>query len=180
MSLEVARRLRPVPSPDDAVDTSAAGAVAGALAAVPMLGVMALLNRTLPGYSKEHRLPPMKITRRVAEESGIVDDLPPPGQQAAGFAAHLGFGGATGSIFGQLAARFPRLARRPVASGIGFGLLVWAVSYAGWLPGLGLFPPAHRRTPRRNATIILAHVAWGALLGPLTLRLHNRHEGSAR
>ena len=62
----------------------------------------------------------------------------------------------------------PNVSAPPAAKGVAWGLAVWAGSYAGWLPAAGILPPPHRRPMRRNVNIILAHVAWGALLGLLT------------
>jgi len=43
--------------------------------------------------------------------------------------------------------------------------LVWFVSYQGWVPALGLLPPAHRDRPGRPATMLIAHWVYGATLG---------------
>jgi putative membrane protein len=55
--------------------------------------------------------------------------------------------------------------------GIGFGLLVWAGSYLGLLPALGLLSPATQHAPQRNLLMIAAHLVWGAVLGAVTDRL---------
>ena len=46
-----------------------------------------------------------------------------------------------------------------------FGLGVWAVSYLGWIPALGLLPPPYRDNPRRAWTTLTAHLVYGAVLG---------------
>src|SRR5687768_3494177 len=65
---------------------------------------------------------------------------------------HLGFGAAAGAL---------RAALAPRSSGVAFGLGVWAASYAGWAPALGLMPPPTRDRPGRPATMIIAHVIYG-------------------
>jgi uncharacterized membrane protein YagU involved in acid resistance len=50
-------------------------------------------------------------------------------------------------------------------AGISFGLLVWAISYLGLLPALGLYPSPRKDTGRRTAIMVLAHIVWGAMLG---------------
>ena len=48
-----------------------------------------------------------------------------------------------------------------------FGIAVWAVSYAGWVPKLGLMQPPSRDRPGRPTAMILAHLVYGATLGAL-------------
>ena len=62
----------------------------------------------------------------------------------------------------------PCLPLGPIASGVGYGLAVWAGSYLGFLPALGLHPPATRESPGRNVMNIGAHLVWGATLGAVT------------
>ena len=145
-----------------------AAATAGLVASIPMLVVMDLLNRMLPGESEESRLPPMKVTTRLAEEVDVVDRMPPVAENVLGFIAHLGFGGGMGTLYGGVS---PHVSLPPAMKGMGFGLLVWICSYAGWLPALGILPSPHHRTVRRNVVIILSHLVWGMLLGLLTDRL---------
>jgi putative membrane protein len=45
---------------------------------------------------------------------------------------------------------------------------VWAGSYLGLLPVLGILSPATRHPTGRNALMIAAHIIWGATLGILT------------
>jgi len=48
--------------------------------------------------------------------------------------------------------------------GIPFGILVWLVSYFGFLPMVSLLRPAGEHSPRRNLLMFGVHVVWGALL----------------
>ena len=145
-----------------------AGGVAGFLATVPMTVVMVALHRRLPP-GEQQPLPPHTITMELAEEAGVADEIAPPGRQlAATMAGHFGYGAATGALY---AATEDKIDAPAVGKGIAWGLAVWAVSYLGWLPATGLFPPATDETPRRNALMIAAHVVWGAATGALTRRL---------
>jgi hypothetical protein len=82
---------------------------------------------------------------------------------------HFAFGMGAGALYvwGQGRLAFPGAA---VARGIGFGLLVWGASYFGWVPALGIMPPAHRDRPGRAKMMAAAHVVYGAVLGRLTAR----------
>jgi hypothetical protein len=45
------------------------------------------------------------------------------------------------------------------------GVAIWAGSYLGWLPTVGILTPATRHPWRRNLLMIVAHVIWGVALG---------------
>ena len=51
--------------------------------------------------------------------------------------------------------------------GATYGFLVWAAGYEGWVPMLGILPPAHRDRRSRVATMMLAHLVYGSVLGRL-------------
>ena len=51
--------------------------------------------------------------------------------------------------------------------GVVYGLGVWAVSYKGWIPALGILPPPERDQPGRPVIMVAAHVVYGLVLGAL-------------
>jgi uncharacterized membrane protein YagU involved in acid resistance len=71
--------------------------------------------------------------------------------------------------------------RYPVVTGVAYGLLVWTVSYLGWIPPAGLMPPATRQPRARRDMMIVAHVVWSAALGLAAngLAAGRRHTGMA-
>ena len=154
-----------------------AGALGGLAASVPMAFVMMGLNRYLPVSrrswpEKLRPLPPKEIVVETAIRANV-EEAVQPGQRwdAATWIGHLGYGAATASLY-PLATRplpLPYLAR-----GMLFALGVWAGSYLGWLPALGILPPATRQTPRRNAVMILSHLSWGSLLALFTRLFEQR------
>jgi len=58
---------------------------------------------------------------------------------------------------------------------VAFGLGVWAASYVGWIPALGLLPPPGKDNPRRAWTILTAHVVYGAILGATLAKWGSGH-----
>ncbi|MDQ1512606.1 MAG: hypothetical protein QOC59_448 [Microbacteriaceae bacterium] len=103
--------------------------------------------------------PPVLIVRK------FLPNLPEPLVQAASWTAHFGYGVAGGVLHDVL------LRARPTpANGVAFALALWAASYEGWVPVAGVLPPAHADDRRRVATMIAAHVVYGATLGALTGR----------
>ena len=141
----------------------AGGALAGLAATAPMTLVMEVLHRQLPRHER-HALPPRTITMRVARRTGQHHRLDQDQRLGATLAAHFAYGAAAGGLYAPIA---QSLHLPAVPGGIGFGLLVWLVSYLGWLPAVGLFPPPAEESPRRSAVMIAAHMVWGAALGAL-------------
>jgi hypothetical protein len=119
-------------------------------------------HRRLP-VAQQYPLPPRIITDRIAARAPLPEwAIPEPGPTRA-LGAHFAFGAAAGALYGSV--KTPLRDRYPVGSGIAYGLLVWGVSYLGWVPSAGLMTPASRQPARRNAMMIGAHVVWGAALG---------------
>jgi hypothetical protein len=60
--------------------------------------------------------------------------------------------------------------------GLTFGLGVWAVSYLGLMPALGLHESATEHLRRRNLLMIAAHAVWGTAPAGVSGMLDaNRH-----
>ena len=148
----------------------AAGAAAGLAATVPMTAAMQLMHRQLPARER-YPLPQRRITMRAADKAGVQRHLDEPGRLGLTVAAHFGYGTAVGALFGLIAPRRPAEA---AAAGAGFGLFVWAVSYLGLMPALGLHPPATKEPAGRNGMMIAAHLVWGATAGLLTHAIVSR------
>ena len=126
------------------------GAIAGVAGTVAMTAAMNRLHPRLP-RSDRYPLPPREITERIVDVEGnaAIKD--------AATAAHHGYGAVTGAL---LAAAQPAMT---VRFGSGAGVAVWAASYFGWIPAMGVLSPAHRHPPARNALMIAAHLVWGAV-----------------
>jgi hypothetical protein len=133
----------------------AAGGLGGAAATVVMTAWMAAGQLTGPHGEQ----PPKRLVRRFAGRAGIPARRRGSGTWLASAAAHLGFGTSCGALYATV------VPRSAASRGIAFALGVWAASYAGWIPALGLLPPPQRDNPRRAWTILTAHVVYGAVLG---------------
>jgi hypothetical protein len=134
------------------------GLLAGARASMAMSTAM----RGAQALGLIRQLPPRKITDRALEAIGA-RRASRPARSVAAAANHLAFGMACGALYAALGpAR--RFAPEPIP-GILFGGLVWAVSYAGWVPAARILPPPQDDDPERVATMIGAHVVYGAVLG---------------
>jgi hypothetical protein len=138
------------------------GAVAGAVATVPMSAVMVAGDRM--GLMGEQ--PPTAITRAALRGAGV--DRPSAPARLLAPLAHLGFGMTAGVIYGLIRRRVPRVPGGPL--GAIFGLGVWVVSYAGWIPATDMLPRPEKDRPGRPGVMIVAHIVYGIVLGSLVGR----------
>jgi hypothetical protein len=138
------------------------GAAAGVLATAAMSGVMLAARRA--GLMR--KMPPERITEKLLDALGL--GRSEREENAAATAAHFGFGAAAGAPFALV--RPPVVRRHPVLSGLLYGTLVWAASYGGWIPALGILPPPERDRKRRQAAMVAAHLVYGGVLGALAHR----------
>jgi uncharacterized membrane protein YagU involved in acid resistance len=135
-----------------------------------MTVAMELMHRLLP-FEQRHPLPPRQITMQLARRAQVAHHMDEGERTAATLTAHFGYGTMVGSMYGLLC----REGVKPgLLSGTLYGLTVWATSYLGILPALGILKPATRHPPQRNALMIAAHVVWGCVLGGLTRWLHSK------
>jgi len=141
----------------------ASGAVAGFVATGPMTLVMDRLFRQLP-VTRRYPLPPRVVTREAARTAGAHRTLSSRELNGLTLLAHFGYGAACGAAYAALTPRSP--VPHPIGA-VGWGLAVWAGSYLGWLPALGLHPPATREPAERNNLMLAAHVVWGGVAGTL-------------
>jgi hypothetical protein len=133
---------------------SVVGGVAGAAAIFPMTAWM-LVGQASTRHGEQ---PPKRILRKVARRAQIPARRFGPTTLLATAVAHVGVGGGLGALYAAVVPRSTPL------RGMAFGTAVWAVSYAGFLPALKLMPPPHRDKPGRAATILTAHLVYGAAL----------------
>jgi hypothetical protein len=133
------------------------GAIAGAVATLPMTATVRAIHRRLP---KEERYP---ATPRELIDSATGESLPDETARDVTLAAHYAYGAATGALIAALAPR------PSMPAGAAAGTAIWAASYLGWIPAAGLLKPATQHPARRNGMMIAAHLVWGAALA-LTLK----------
>lgn len=139
------------------------GAIAGAVATLFMSAFMLASRR----FGVRGKLPPQKITEAAVRQ--VEPETKASSVKALSVINHFAFGMGAGALYAWGQGRLP-INAPPVARGIGFGLLVWSASYFGWVPALGIMPPAHRDRPGRAEMMAAAHVVYGAVLGKLTVR----------
>jgi uncharacterized membrane protein YagU involved in acid resistance len=137
------------------------GTIGGIVATTAMTWTMDVMFRRLP---KPYRypVPPRELTERISAMAGVCPEPNDARLMTATLASHFGYGALTGAIFPLL---MPTRRLLGAASGISYGLAIWAISYLGWIPALGILRPATEHPLRRNGLMIAAHVVWGSVLG---------------
>lgn len=154
------------------------GCLAGALATAPMTLVMQILHRW--PHPERDALPPEQITEVIAEKAaeqvGAKETLDKPQLQALTLLTHFGFGAAAGAIYAFFA---PKIPAHPALKGAVWGLMVWSLSYLGWLPATQILLPATQQPARRNFLMIVAHLVWGVSTALLTEKLTAKETSEA-
>ena len=147
------------------------GAISGLIATVPMTLIMHGGHRMLP-RREQYPLPPSEIVQVLGEEVGIEQQISEDQHVAVSLVAHFAYGTTAGAMYAPTLSKLPLPA---IISGIAYGLLVWAASYLGWLPAVGILRPATEHPQGRNALNVGSHIVWGAVLGLLYDRIrHHR------
>jgi hypothetical protein len=139
------------------------GAAAGAAATIPMTIVMETLHERLPG-EPPRPLPPRETTEGFAVKLGVRREIDERQMQQLTLASHVGYGALCGALLGLIA---PRNVPGAIAAGVAFGSGVWAGSYLGWLPAVGVRQSALEDPPARSGLMIAAHMVWGAAAGAI-------------
>jgi hypothetical protein len=148
----------------DSMNGLARGALGG-LAATGAMSIPMLLGSRLGGMSKQ---PPERITEDALDVADV-DLHSESTEHALATLAHFAFGAGAGALFGVLHDRFEPPGS-PIIHGLGFGLIVWATSYLGWIPMLGILPAAPNDEPGRRRIMFLSHLLYGAVLGSVVGR----------
>ena len=167
---------RTATEPPSALQVAVQGGGRGFAAGVAATAAMSVVMLAAQRLGFTGRLPPKKITDAMLSVVGVEDIVPSSVKNALTAANHFAFGGACGALFGlghALARRGQGAAAThgvDVGAGLAFGTFVWAVSYAGWVPAVGIMPPPQNDRPGRPASMVIAHWVYGAVLAKLVAR----------
>jgi uncharacterized membrane protein YagU involved in acid resistance len=137
---------------------AARGAIAGAVATGPMTAFMMLTRRQGRTPEIEPRLVEQWVTRATGTSRKLSEDQ----EVTLAGASHVAFGAAAGLLYGCLQRFLPLPA---VITGVAVGLVIWAVSYAGWIPALGILPPPTKEPKETTARRVTMHAIYGASMG---------------
>lgn len=151
----------------NAVDGAVRGALAGGMAALTMTAAMfAAKSAGLMG-----EMPPEKIAASALEKVGLSNHHVL--QDVVASALHITFGAGAGALYGALDEGVA-LPGPALLKGVGFGTAIWTVSYAGWVPALGIMAMPDKDRRGRPQSMLVAHWVYGAALTMILSRLHQR------
>ncbi|HEY7908511.1 MAG TPA: DUF6789 family protein [Thermomicrobiales bacterium] len=140
------------------------GALGGVVGTAGMSAFMLAAGKA--GLMGEH--PPDTIAGAALDAVGV-QQQDEEALDALAILLHFGFGVSCGTLFGLLHRRLPF--RVPAAlHGMVFASIIWVTSYQGWIPALGIMPPASEDRPDRPRVMLLAHLVYGAILGNIVAR----------
>jgi hypothetical protein len=142
----------------------AEAAVRGSVAGVLATGAMSVAMEAGRRATSFRRQPPTLIVRTVLAGR---PRRAVPAEGPLALLAHVGYGASFGALFALLTGR----GGGGVGLGVAYALLLWAVSYAGWVPAAGVLAPPHRDDPGRQRTLVAGHVVYGAVLAAALRRL---------
>lgn len=135
----------------------AAGSTGGIVGSVLMAGPFVAAHQ----LGITGKPPPERVTKSLLHRFGIRADKRTEDEITV--AAHLGFGVAGGAIYGAFAPSVESAARAAML-GATYGTGVWAVSYAGWVPALGIMPPPQDDQPERQVITLVNHWIYGVVV----------------
>jgi len=127
------------------------GALAGLTATTAMTCFMRLTFDRLP-IEDRYPLPPRELTDAVA----LTGDDRHPDKADLTVVSHFAYGSLAGALY--------PLISKIRGGGCLYGILVWCISYHGWIPAMRLLRPATEHPYKRNLLMVGAHLIWGAAL----------------
>ena len=139
------------------------GALAGTVGTIAMTAFWETMHRRMPG-EPPRPLPPREVAEALAVKFGVHRELSERDLQNLSLLLHFGYGALTGGILGLIA---PQQRAAGVGAGMLFGFGVWASSYLGWLPALGVRHSPRYDPPARTKLMIGSHLVWGGTTGLL-------------
>lgn len=118
---------------------------------------------------------PQKVVQWAQSRAGVPEALDGESKDVAALALHLAYSATSGAVYGVARSALPPLRGLPApAAGFVFGLVVWAVSFEGLLPALGVMKRTTEHPPKRWPAPLLGHSVFGVVTALTTDQLGKR------
>jgi uncharacterized membrane protein YagU involved in acid resistance len=156
--------------------SAAAGAVGGLAGGTAMTVLMTQVARRLLPHDLLPDTPaPQKVVQWAQDEVGAPQTLTGRSKTLTALATHLAYSAASGAAYGLARPALPPLRSVPTpAAGALFGWAVWAASFQGLLPALGVMPRTTQHPPKRWPAPLMGHAVFGAVTAVVASRLDKR------
>jgi uncharacterized membrane protein YagU involved in acid resistance len=103
---------------------------------------------------------PEVIGAHVESAVGLREYLAEPDFQVSWLLQHFGYGVNAGVGYALLQKRLPK--NSSLLAGTVYGIGLYLVGYAGWLPLAHLYPPPTQVPRRKVALLVAEHIVFGA------------------
>lgn len=136
----------------------------GALAGMAGTAAMTLMMRkvapkVIPAEMRPDEFVPKKAVEWAEEQAGESHALTESQEMKVAMAAHFTYGSGNGALYGLLRSRLDGLPA-PLMGAL-FGVALWAVSFEGWMPALGVMEAPTEKSPRKVPMPVMAHLVYG-------------------
>jgi uncharacterized membrane protein YagU involved in acid resistance len=144
-----------------AMNAALRGALGGAAGGLAMYGMkQKVAPRVIPKDMRREGFAPKEAVEWTEEKAGRPDALTEDQEMKAGMAAHLAYSAGLGALYG-LVRRKTDGVPAPLAGAL-FGLAVWAASFEGWMPALGMIEATTEMPMKKWPPDLMGHAIYGA------------------
>ncbi len=145
---------------NDGLDPMVRGALAGAAGtAVMTLMMRKAAPKMIPDEMRPDEFPPKRVVEWAEEQAGMPHALTESQEMKVAMGAHFAYGSGSGAVYGLLRSQLDGLPA-PLMGAL-FGVGLWAVSFEGWMPALGVQEATHEKPPKKWPMPIMAHMVYG-------------------
>jgi hypothetical protein len=152
------------------------GMLAGLAGTAALTAMVQLERKVLPLGQKNNATFQRKVIKKAGHLFGIPGRLSRPAETAATHASSFAYGTAMGSLYGWWASKADT---SPWVTGPAYGLFLWGIGLAGWLPAFGIERVPWKKSPVHAAMPIVSHLVYG-LAAAAVLRIVEERERAER
>lgn len=138
------------------MNTLVRGGGAGFAGTIAMTAVIAA--EKLSGLMTEKPAPAL-VSAHVEMAVGLRAHLPEPVFQVSWLLQHFGYGVNAGVGYALVRTLLP--VEKPLRAGTMYGIGLYLIGYAGWLPLMRLYPPPTRNPRRKVVMLVVEHIVFG-------------------
>lgn len=144
----------------DGTDAVARGAWAG-MAGTAMMTLMmkGVGPKVMPRDMRPSEFAPQRFVEWAEREAGEPNALSGTGTKIAAYGTHFAYGSGSGAVYGLL--REQRGGLPAPLAGMLFGIGLWAFSFEGWMPALGVREATTEKPPKKWPAPIMGHLVYG-------------------
>ncbi len=152
------------------------GMLAGLAGTAALTAVIQAERKALPFGQKHNAMFQHKVIRKAENFFGISGRRSKSSETAAVHASSFAYGTLMGSLYGWWASK---VEASPWMTGPAYGLFLWGIGLAGWLPAFGIQQVPWKKSPVQAAMPIVSHLVYG-LAAAAVLRIAEEQKIASR